>query len=104
MSSYVIQIVFDDRDTPVIVDLPELTLDQAEEFTAQLRHDVIEAKSVNAPVIEEIQAAIGGVDLVLDPRRVISIDLQTADPGTSEQTLVEPGEGPVELDGPLDPA
>lgn len=101
MDSYVIKIVFDDRDLPVFVDLPGVALQQAEDFTAQLRYDVAQARSVSAPVVEEMQASIPGIDLVLDPARVISIDLEEADPDDLRQAPTDPDGGPVELDGPL---
>lgn len=100
MSSYAIKIVFHDRDLPVFVDLPGVALHLAEQFTAQLRYDVAEAKSVNAPVVEEVQAAIPGIDLVLDPGRVISIDLEETDPDDVRPAPTDPDGGPVELDGP----
>ncbi|MGI8879379.1 MAG: hypothetical protein ACR2KJ_02490 [Jatrophihabitans sp.] len=77
MADYVIKILLDDNDEPVLVELPGMELDAAEEITANLRWDVGEAKNVDAPAVE-VRADLPGSDLVLDPRRVRSIVLEEA--------------------------
>ena len=79
MTDYEIRILFDDRPDGLTVALPNVELDEAEAFTAQLRYDVEEAKDINAPVFTVALPDQVGSDLVLDPRHVRSIDLEPVD-------------------------
>ncbi len=76
---YVITIGYDDGAEPTKVELGEIERDRAEEIAANLRYDVAEAKNVDAPAVE-VRADLPGSDLVLDPRRVLSIDLDQVGP------------------------
>ncbi|MEP6852394.1 MAG: hypothetical protein ABJA87_07045 [bacterium] len=102
MTDYVLKVIFDDREEPIYLDLPGLSHEDAETFAAQVREDVLEAKNVNAPVVEEVRAGSPGTDIVFDPRHVVAIDLDTADPDVERQAPAARDGGPVELDGPIE--
>jgi len=79
MANYVITIRYTDRADAQTVDLGDLDLDQAEEYTAQLRADVQEAKAVNAPDTYDFETGGNGPTLSLEPHLIRSIDLAEAE-------------------------
>lgn len=74
MSTYFVKIIFHDEPAVQSVDLAELDHQEAEAYTAELRYQVEEAKSINAPVVVISNPRLA--DLTLDPRRVVAIDLE----------------------------
>lgn len=77
MPSYFVKVVFNDEPTEQSFDLTGLDHEESEAYTADLRYQVEEAKNINAPVIVMSNPALE--DLTLDPRRIVSIDLQEND-------------------------
>lgn len=78
MANYAITIRYVDRDDAQTVDLGDLDRDQAEEYAAQLRADVEEAKAVNAPDVYDFETGGTGPTLSLQPHLIRSIDLDEA--------------------------
>ena len=79
MTSYEIKIRYTDRPDAQIVALDGLNREQAEDYTAQLRADVEEAKAVNAPDTYDFETDSAGPSLSLEPHLVRSIDLEEAE-------------------------
>ena len=79
MANYVITIRYIDRADAQTVDLGELDREQAEDYTAQLRADVEEAKAVNAPDTYDFETGGNGPTLSLEPHLIRSIDLDEAE-------------------------
>jgi hypothetical protein len=79
MANYVITIRYTDRADAQTVDLGDLDLDQAEEYTAQLRADVEEAKAVNAPDTYPFEVGSVGPTLNLEPHLIRAIELEEAE-------------------------
>jgi hypothetical protein len=79
MTSYEITIRYVDRPEAQTVRLDGLDREQAEEYTAQLRADVEEAKAVNAPDTYTFEAGTAGPSLSLEPHLIRSIDLEEAE-------------------------
>lgn len=79
MANYVITIRYVDRTDAQTVDLGDLDREQAESYTAQLRADVEEAKSVNAPDTYDFETGGDGPTLSLEPHLIRSIDLEEAE-------------------------
>jgi hypothetical protein len=79
MPNYVITIRYTDRADAQTVDLGDLDLELAEEYTAQLRADVEEAKAVNAPDTYDFETGGNGPTLTLEPHLIRSIDLEEAE-------------------------
>ena len=79
MANYVITIRYVDRADPQTVDLGELDREQAEEYTAQLRADVLEAKAVSAPDTYDFETGGNGPTLSLEPHLIRSIELDEAE-------------------------
>ena len=77
MTDYVIKILFIDDDTVRTIALPGLDLDQAEQYTADLREEVQEGKDVDAPVVQFARDGLS--EITLEPSAVRSIDLQEAE-------------------------
>lgn len=79
MTHYTITILFDDTSDEQTVRLADTDLGAAEEYTAQLRYDVEEAKIIDAPLVTSAGPGSSGPELTLDPRHVRSIDLAESD-------------------------
>jgi hypothetical protein len=79
MTSYEITIRYTDRPEAQTVRLDGLDREQAEDYTAQLRADVEEAKAVNAPDTYMFEADTAGPSLSLEPHLIRSIDLEEAE-------------------------
>ena len=77
MTTYFVKIIFHDEPDLQFVDLSALDHEQAEAYAGDLRYQVEEAKTINAPVIVITNPDVP--DLTLDPRRVVSIDLEAND-------------------------
>ena len=79
MTSYEIKIRYTDRPDAQIVALEGLDREQAEDYTAQLRADIEEAKAVNAPDTYAFETDSAGPSLSLEPHLIRSIDLEEAE-------------------------
>jgi len=77
VTDYFIRLVFNDDTDEQIVQLPGLTRDEAEQFTAELRHEVEQAREIDAPVVQ--MSSDHGPDLALEPSRIVSIDIDEAE-------------------------
>jgi hypothetical protein len=74
MAAYSLKILLVDESDPLLVGLPGFDRDQAEAFTADLRHEVEEAVAIDAPFV---QVQIDGAeDITLDPRLIAELDLE----------------------------
>ena len=78
MTTYEITIRYTDRAEPQIVALDGLDREQAEDYTAQLRADVEEAKAVQAPDAYSFETDSAGPTISLEPHNIRSIDLAEA--------------------------
>ena len=77
--AYVMKILVLDEAEPLIVHLAGLDHPEAEQFTAEVRANVEEARSVNAPVIVVALPGDPRPELTLEPGAVRSIDLEEAE-------------------------
>ncbi len=74
MPTYSIKISLTDQPEPLLIALPGFDREQAELFTADLRHEVEEAVAIDAPFVQ-VQIE-GSAEVTLDPNTIGELDLE----------------------------
>ena len=74
MTTYSLRISLVDQSDPLLVALPGFDREQAEAFTADLRHEVEQAVAIDAPFVQVLVE--GAEDVTLDPRHIGELDLE----------------------------